>query len=125
MARSASGAAARSRASAAAPRRWSRPIRTRAAPWRASASAASRPMPEVAPVMTTVLPITRGRARSAADLEVVHAEEIRRVGPTRRRAEAGGASEIAALGDRVFIGIFGMDALAFGEVEAAAGDGHF
>ena len=56
MACAAPGARSRNRSSAASPRAWFRAMRTSRAPMAASSSAATWPMPEVAPVMTQVFP---------------------------------------------------------------------
>src|SRR5690349_2256415 len=59
MRSSAPGTWRRIRANAASPRALSRPTSTRRAPMAAGRSAATRPMPEVAPVMTQFFPFTR------------------------------------------------------------------
>ena len=56
--------------------------------------------------------------------EKMDAEEARGVGPGADRAEAGARRQALEPVDRVFAGILGVDALARGEADGAAGDGH-
>src|SRR5439155_21735769 len=53
--------------------------------------------------------------------KVVHAEQLRGVGPGRDRLEAGAGGEPPEIGDRVFVRVLGMDQLAGGEAKAASG----
>jgi hypothetical protein len=53
----------------------------------------------------------------------VDAEHLIGVGPVAQRPETGARRQALELGDSVFAGILGVDALAGAEADGAAGDG--
>ncbi len=79
---------ARIAASTSRPSAARRPLKTTAAPSRAKASAVARPMPEVAPVITTTLPAKRPAGRAGACAAAGAAWQRR----SRRRARRGPGS---------------------------------
>src|SRR5437764_10788600 len=52
--------------------------------------------------------------------KVMHAEQLRGVGPGLDGLEAGAGGEPPEIGDRVFVRVLGMDQLAGGEAKAAS-----
>src|ERR1700730_4863982 len=65
-----------------------------------------------------------GLPASGGGFQVSHRKQPVRIGPGMLNGEAAAARQRVDAGIVVFVGIFGMDPLAFREGEAAPGDGH-